>query len=114
MSADRVFRRRRLTALLFGDALADATPLAETIDKYADQPLLDAIAREYDKGRMLFIGTTDLDAQRPVIWNIGALAASRHPQALDLFRSILRASAAIPGAFQPELIDVEIGGRKYQ
>ena len=66
------------------------------------------------QGRLLMIGTTDLDAQRPVIWNIGALAASGHPGALDLFRKILRASAAIPGAFQPVLIDVEIDGRKYQ
>jgi hypothetical protein len=114
MSADRLFRRRGLAAILFGDALADATPLGEMIDKYADQPLLDAIAGEYDKGRMLLIGTTDLDAQRPVIWNIGALAASRHPRALDLFRRILRASTAIPGAFQPVLIDVEIDGRRFQ
>jgi len=114
MSTDRIFRRRSLAAILFSDALADATPLAETIDKYADQPLLDAIGREYEKGRLLLIGTTDLDAQRPVIWNIGALAVSRHPQALDLFRRILRASTAIPGAFQPVLIDVEIDGRKFQ
>jgi len=114
MSTDRIFLRRGLASILFGDALADATPLAEMIDKYADQPLLDAIAVEYGKGRMLLIGTTDLDAQRPVIWNIGALAASRHRQALDLFRRILRASTAIPGAFQPVLIDVEIDGRKFQ
>ena len=70
--------------------------------------------REYRKGRLLLIGTTDLDAQRPVIWNIGAIAASGHPGALDLFRKILRASAAIPGAFQPVLIDVELDGKKYQ
>ena len=94
--------------------MADTTPLAEVIAKYADQKMFDAIAREYDKGRLLLIGTTDLDAQRPVIWNIGALAASGHPKALDLFRKILRASAAIPGAFQPVLIDVEIDGKKYQ
>ena len=69
---------------------------------------------EYRKGRLLLIGTTDLDAQRPVIWNIGAIAASGHPGALELFRKILRASAAIPGAFQPVLIDVELDGKKYQ
>lgn len=113
-SAERVFRRRSLMAILFSDALVDATPLAEMIDKYADQKLLDAIGREYDKGRLLLIGTTDLDAQRPVIWNIGALAVSHHPKALDLFRRILRASTAIPGAFQPVLIDVEINGAKFQ
>jgi Patatin-like phospholipase len=95
-------------------AMADTTPLAEVIAKYANQKMFDEIAREYDKGRLLLIGTTDLDAQRPVIWNIGALAVSGHPKALHLFREILRASAAIPGAFEPVLIDVEIDGHKFQ
>ncbi len=114
MTPDKVFRMRGLTAALFDDAMADTGPLAQIIAKYADQKMFDAIAAEYNKGRLLMIGTTDLDAQRPVIWNIGAIAASGHPGALDLFRKILRASAAIPGAFQPVLIDVELDGKKYQ
>ena len=96
MTAREGLSPRGLTAALFNDAMADTTPLAEVIAKYADQKMFDEIAREYKKGRLLLIGTTDLDAQRPVIWNIGALAASGHPGALDLFRKILRASAAIP------------------
>jgi predicted patatin/cPLA2 family phospholipase len=114
MTPEKVYRARGLSAALYNDAMADTTPLSQVIAGYADQKMFDAIAREYQKGRLLVIGTTDLDAQRPVIWNIGALAASGHPGALDLFRKILRASAAIPGAFQPVLIDVEIDGRKYQ
>ena len=114
MTPEKVFRMRGITAALFDDAMADTGPLAEIIAKYADQKMLDAIAAEYNKGRLLMIGTTDLDAQRPVIWNIGAIAASGHPGSLDLFRKILRASAAIPGAFQPVLIDVELDGKKYQ
>ena len=92
--------------------MADTTPLAEVIAKYTNQAMFDEIAREYQKGRLLLIGTTDLDAQRPVIWNIGALAVSGQPKALDLFREILRASSAIPGAFEPVLIDVEIDGQQ--
>lgn len=114
LKPDRIFRRRSLASIFFGDALADTTPLAEMIDDYADQKLLDAVGREYDKGRLLLVGTTDLDALRPVIWNIGALAVSRHPRALELFRKILRASTAIPGAFQPVLIDVELDRTKFQ
>jgi len=114
MTPDKVFRARGLSAALFNDAMADTGPLAEIIAKYADQKMFDAIAAEYRKGRLLMIGTTDLDAQRPVIWNIGAIAASGHPEALKLYRQILRASAAIPGAFQPVFVDVEIDGKKYQ
>ena len=114
MTPDRVFRARGLTAALFNDAMADSSPLAGIIAKYTDDKMLAAIAREYREGRLLMIGTTDLDAQRPVIWNVGAIAASGKPGALELFRNILRASAAIPGLFQPVMIDVELDGKKYQ
>jgi hypothetical protein len=76
--------------------------------------MLAAIAEGYRQGRLLLIGTTNLDAQVPVVWNIGAIAASGHPRALDLVRRILLASAAIPGAFPPVMIDVEFDGQRYQ
>ncbi|MBL0898653.1 MAG: patatin-like phospholipase family protein [Reyranella sp.] len=114
MTPERVYKKRGILAALYDDAMADTTPLSEVIAQYADEKLMAAIAAEYMKGRLLMIGTTDLDSQRPVIWNIGAIAASGKPGALDLFRKILRASAAIPGAFQPVLIDVEIDGKKFQ
>ena len=84
------------THAFLNDAMADTSPLADIIAKYADEKMFAAIAREYNEGRLLLIGTTDLDAQRPVIWNIGALATSGKPEALKLFHQILRASAAIP------------------
>lgn len=101
-------------ALLFNVALADTSPLYRLIARQADERMLAAIAREYARGRLLLIGTTNLDLQRPVVWNIGAIAASGHPQALGLFRRILLASASIPGAFPPVLIDVQYHGHPYQ
>ena len=76
--------------------------------------MLAAIAREYNKGRLLLIGTTNLDVQRPVIWNIGAIAASGRPGAIELVRKILLASAAVPGLFPPVMIDVEGGGNGFR
>ncbi|MDB4285498.1 patatin family protein, partial [bacterium] len=76
--------------------------------------LLDAIATEYARGRLLFIGTADLDARQGYIWNMTKIAASPDPRALELFRAIVVASAAIPGAFSPVMIDVEAGGESYQ
>jgi hypothetical protein len=64
--------------------------------------------------RLLLIGTTDLDAQLPVVWNVGAIAASRHPRALDTIRRVLLASAAVPGAFPPTMFDVTVNGVYYQ
>ncbi|CAH2602338.1 Patatin family protein [Rhodovastum atsumiense] len=111
---DIVLLRWLGSALLFGEALADTAPLYRLISRYTNEDMLAAIAREYAKGRLLLIGTTNLDLQRPVLWNIGAIAASGHPEALALFRSILLASASIPGAFPPVMIDVESSGRQYQ
>ncbi len=103
-----------LSGLLSGTALSSTARLARVIDQYVNQDLLDKIAVEHRKGRMLFIGTTNLDAGRPMIWNIGAIANSGKPGALNLVRQLIRASAAIPVAFPPVFIEVETpDGRKY-
>jgi Patatin-like phospholipase len=109
-----IFESRFMLTAIFNDALSDTSPLFALISSFVDDRMLGEIAREYTKGRLLLIGTTDLDAQRPVIWNIGAIAASGRPGALDLIRRILLASAAIPAAFPPVLIDVEADGKRYQ
>ena len=111
---DDIFEKRGLLAVVLDDSLADTSPLFRLISRYADANMLAAIANEYRKGRLLLIGTTDLDAQRPVMWNMGAIAASGRPGALQLFQKILLASAAIPGLFPPVLFNVEAGGRSYQ
>lgn len=101
-------------SLFFGEAIADTSPLSRLIARHANEEMLAAIAAEYAKGRLLLIGTTNLDVQRPVVWNIGAIAASGHPDALGLFRRILLASASIPGAFPPVLVEVQHQGRLFQ
>lgn len=98
-------------AILGGPALADTGPLERLIEHYVDRRFLRAVAGEHAKGRLLLIGTTNLDAQRPVYWNMGEIAASGHPEALPLFRKVIMASAAIPGAFPPVSIHVESEGR---
>ncbi len=114
LSPDRVLENRGITAALFNDAMADNSPLFKTISYFLNEKMLADIAKGYDEGRLLLIGTTDLDAQQPVIWNIGAIARSGHPKALDTIRRILLASAAIPGAFPPTMFDVTLDGQSYQ
>jgi predicted acylesterase/phospholipase RssA len=79
-----------------------------------NEDVLAAIAREYAKGRVLLIGTTNLDSRQPVVWNMGAIASSEDPRALDLFRKIVLASASIPGVFPPVMIDVDVQGKRFQ
>ena len=95
------------------DALSDTDPLYKTISKFVNQDLLDLIAIERDKGRLLVIQTADIDAGAPVYWDITEIAASKHPNAVELIRKILLASASIPLAFPPVFFEVEAEGNKY-
>jgi predicted acylesterase/phospholipase RssA len=113
VSQKDILAKRNLYAAVFGDAMADTTPLYHLIKKYVTQDMLNRIATEYGKGRLLLIGTVDLDAERPVVWNITKIAASHSAGSLELVHKILRASAAIPGAFPPVMINVQANGRSY-
>ena len=112
ISTKNVYRLNVLGAL-FSDATADSAPLAELIERYIDDALLKRIAEEYSNGRLLLIGTTNLDARLPVMWNMGAIASSKHPEAPNLFRKILLASASVPSLLPPVMIEVESSGAVY-
>ena len=112
--SEDVFHSRSMLIGPASDGMADSEPLSGLVAKYVTPQILSAVAEEYAKGRVLEIGTTDLDAGRPVTWNMGAIAASDAPGALDLFRRIMIASTSIPGEVSPVMIDVEVDGRHFQ
>jgi len=95
------------------ESFVNTWPLKELIAKEFTPAMLADIAAEHRRGRRLFVVTTDLDAERSVVWNMGAIAAHGGDQALSLFRTVLLASTSIPGAFPPVLIDVEGNGKKF-
>lgn len=113
-SADDIFTQRDILAAVSDDAMTDSAPLRDMISSFVNEAMLTRISEEYRKGRLLLIMTTNLDQSRPVVWNIGAIAASGHPGSRDLIVDILRASAAIPAVFPPVMLDVTIGGKRYQ
>lgn len=113
LEAKDVYRERRLVRALRTDAMATTEPLQALIAKHVDDELVEKIAAEFRNGRGLNIGTANLDSMRPVIWRLGAIADSGHPEALTLIRKILLASASIPGAFTPVIIPVEYDGEVY-
>jgi hypothetical protein len=99
-----------LAGLLFGSSTFRGKPLADLVNHYASEDMLRAVAAEAAKGRLLLIATTDLDSERTVIWDMGAIAMHGGPAALKLFRQVLIASASIPGLFPPVMIPVETSG----
>ena len=110
----QIINTRNFFAILGGDSVVDTSPLKNLIEKLIDDELISDLAREYRRGRALIVGTTNLDAGRPVVWNLTRMAASDHPEAAKLIRQVLLASASIPGAFPPVYIEVESpDGTKY-
>jgi predicted acylesterase/phospholipase RssA len=108
-----LYSRRWLPALAWSDSLADSGPLWRLIEAEITEDLLAKVAKAHGEGRRLYVGTTNLDTKRPVVWDLGAIAAGNDPHKLDLFRKVLLASASMPGLLPPVPINVEIDGKRY-
>ncbi len=114
ITSEDVFEKRSALEVVTGsDAVADSTPLQRILEKQIGQKEIDAIAAEHRRGRRLYIGTTNMDARRFMVWNIGAIANTDHPDRLVLIRKILLASASIPIMFPPVYFDVTANNETY-
>jgi predicted acylesterase/phospholipase RssA len=105
-STDDLTNPRNPVNTFTSDAAANTEGLARLIASYFGDEVIADIADEARRGRGLLIGTTNMDVARPVIWRIGEIARSGHPEAARLIRSVILASASIPVAFPPVSIDV--------
>ena len=94
---------------LVGDSLYDNTPLKQQIAKLVTSELLEQIAVEHDRGRRLYVATTNLDAGDLIIWDMGQIAKGGRTNKLLHFRKVLRASAAVPTFFKPVYIKPQRG-----
>lgn len=108
-----IYRSRPLGVLFGKSAVARTEPLQELIARYTTREFLDRIAAEHRKGRRLLVMTTQLDSARGVIWDMGAIASSSAPNAAELFRQVLLASASIPGVFPPVFVEANDGNLSF-
>lgn len=99
--------------IIAGEAIVDSGPLVALIARHIDERLLGRVADAHRAGRRLYIGTVDLDSQRFVVWNMGRIASYGHDDALRLFRDVMLASASIPIAFPPVLLDVQTRAGRF-
>lgn len=99
---------------LLGTSILKGERLRQMISKYITNGVLQQIAAEHRRGRRLFVLTTNLDSQRGVVWNMGAIASSGQPEALTLFRDVLIASASIPGVFPAVTIKAKSGSKQIE
>lgn len=113
ISGKDIYEKKGLLRIVGSQSLADNGPLRTLVKTYVTDQVLADIAREHARGRRLLIGTTNLDADRPVVWDIGAIASSNVPARKELICDILVASASIPGMFAPVNIKVTADGQSY-
>ncbi|MBN9122419.1 MAG: patatin-like phospholipase family protein [Planctomycetes bacterium] len=112
VSAEDIFRVRAWVTIPFRESVATTAPLRKLIQDQIDQPLMERIAAEHHNGRRLYVGTTDLQTKRAVIWDMGAIAGLPCPEGCTLFRDVLLASASVPGVFPPVELRIEVDGRR--
>jgi hypothetical protein len=112
--ASDVYQPRWLISIFNSASIARSTPLRKRIDATITPEVLAEIAKAHAQGRRLYVGTTNLDTRKFIVWDMGAIASAGTPEALALYRKIILASASIPVFFPPVLIDVEVDGCKHQ
>ncbi|ATQ43305.1 patatin-like phospholipase family protein [Caulobacter mirabilis] len=95
-------------------SLLRAEGLERLISPFVGERMIDAVAREHAAGRRLLVATTDLDRQKTVIWDMGAIASRGGEAAVALFRDVLIASSSLPGLFPPRRFRIEIDGEAFE
>ena len=113
VSGKDIYRKKGILQALTSESAADNAPLRNLVARYVTDELVAEVAAEHAKGRRLLIGTTNIDAERPVVWDIGAIATSDESERARLIRDILVASASIPGVFPPVRLNVTADGKTY-
>jgi hypothetical protein len=107
ISKKDIHNERGIFSLAFGaDSLSDTAPLRALIAKFITAETLKRVAAAYNDGRLLFVGTTNIDYGQTWVWNMSLIAKDGN---LELYRQVLLASASFPIVFPP----VEINGHLF-
>ena len=107
--ADDIMRIQPFQAVV-SDALYDTAPLAKLIRQYTPPAMLEAVAARHAAGKRLFVVTSELETAKASVWDMGEIAQAGY---YDLFRGIMRASAALPGLFSPVELRYTAQGATY-
>ena len=112
VQAADIFHIRAWVTVPFRDSIASSAPLRKLIESEITPDLMNRLAAEHRKGRRLYVGTTNLDTRRMVVWDVGAIACRACPEGCLLFRDVLLASCSVPGMMPPVRFTLDVDGRR--
>jgi predicted acylesterase/phospholipase RssA len=104
-----VFALRSVPTIPFRDAVASSSGLRRMVEAAVTDEIMAAVAAEHRKGRRLYVGTTQLNTKKAVVWDVGGIALQGGAEARRLVCDVMVASCAIPGVFPPVPIESEKG-----
>ncbi len=99
----------RKIADLFACEATSLSELADRATNYIDAQTLDTIARRHDAGARLQVALPGSATRRETVWDLGAIAASRHPKALRYISDILYAAVDLTTFIDPVAVPVKAG-----
>jgi hypothetical protein len=112
--SDDYYTIRRSLRQLFSESVADNSPLRRRAERLVTMEYLAKVAAEHKKGRRLYIGSTNLDTKRLVVWDMGAIATRGTPEARCLYIDCLMASSAVPGFFPSVRFNTAVDGESFE
>jgi hypothetical protein len=83
--------------------------MAERAASYLDADVVEKIALRHEAGARLLVALPGSAARRETVWDLGAIAASRHPEARRQIGAILRAAVDLTTFIDPEAMPVSAG-----
>jgi hypothetical protein len=104
--SDWVKKRGLLYFLPYNESFAITPGLERELRQRVDPAMMQRMAEEKARGRLLLVNTTDLDDGGMWVWDVGSEAQYALASGdLDRVHRILLASSGIPGAFPAREID---------
>ena len=108
-----LFTYRPVVELVSNGSIANPKKLEKLIERETSDEFLFDLRQAHQEGRRLYIGTMNVRTRRVTIWDVGAIACSGRPEAVEMVRKVFLAAGSIPGLLPSVKFDVEIEGVRY-
>ncbi|BEU01819.1 hypothetical protein OAG1_06190 [Agarivorans sp. OAG1] len=109
-----LFQVKSIWSLLRGEAVLDTAGFEDQVRSYIDADIVKQLAEQRAKGRLLVIGTTNLDNEKMSLWDVGKIAQVGSDEAITLIQNIIIASSSVPGAFPAKSIVIDDGQQRFE